>query len=116
MVLTDNPQPLVVPMRGPVATVDVEADAFEPRIGLDLALQVLVESTADSAAARFGQNVEGLDPQHGAVAPVAPLVRREQTANDAAVVFGDPVAPFGRVGEDGFDATAHRAGVELQVL
>ena len=68
-----HPELLVGRLRSLVAAVDVETEAEEPGVFLDLPADVLVEGAEDAPAARRGDDVDRLDPPPGAGAPVAPI-------------------------------------------
>ena len=110
------PEPLVDPLRGGVALLHVEADPLEAGRLVHLPLHPFVEGAVDPAAALLGDDVDRLDPEDDAVAPVAPFEGGEQAADRPAAALGDPVGPLGGIGEDGRDAAAQGRGVEPQLL
>src|SRR6185295_5400081 len=70
----------------------------------------------DPPAARLRHHVDGLDPEHPARPPIAPLGGRQEAAGDAALDLGDPVLPAPRIVEHGGDAAPDALRIEIEPL
>jgi hypothetical protein len=107
-------------LRGRVVGLDVQPDAADVAGGGRAAKDVFVQRAIHAAAAERGVDVDRLDPEKPAVAPVAPLAREHQLAHDppgGAVIDDrdDVVAALG-IGEHGIDAAPQTLDVELFAL
>ena len=61
-----------------VGFVGIQADTTEVGVGGYLFTDVFVEGAEDASLAEFGTDIHGLNPQHGAVAPIAPFESGEK--------------------------------------
>src|SRR5262249_34677475 len=72
-------------LRDMVLFFDIETQSDHGRIGDGRRMDMLIESTENTLAARVSADIDALDPPDPAIAPVAPLARQHQLADHLAV-------------------------------